>query len=79
MGMVFLDGYVLKVMGRFRTRLFGLLVVGLNNIFFLVWHYSGIIRHSTFNDLLKIFAAQSATFAFCFTNIKRGIWGRNYF
>lgn len=72
MGMVFFSGIfgykLLKVIGidfvlnmHFKGTV--LLYLTITIFFFWIFRiYSSIIRHSTFNDLIKIFAAQSATF-----------------
>lgn len=76
MGMVFFSGILgymlLKVIGfdfvlnlHFNTIILFYLTVTI--FFFWIFRtYSSIIRHSTFNDLINIFAAQSATFTFMF-------------
>jgi FlaA1/EpsC-like NDP-sugar epimerase len=76
MGMVFFCGclayILLKVIGiRFELNMhfniMVLLYLTITIFFFWIFRaYSSIIRHSTFNDLIKIFAAQSATFTFMF-------------
>ena len=76
MGMVFFSGILgyilLKLIGfdfvlntHFNGIIFFYLIVAI--FFFWIFHtYSSIIRHSTFNDLINILAAQSATFVFMF-------------
>ena len=76
MGMVFFSGILgyilLKVIGIdfvLNMHFNGIVLLYLTITIYFFWiyrTYSSIIRHSTFNDLIKIFASQSATFAFMF-------------
>ena len=76
MGMVFFSGILgyklLKIIGIgfvLNLKSSGIVLIYLTVTIFFFWifrTYSGIIRHLTFNDLIKIFMAQSATFAFMF-------------
>lgn len=76
MGMVFFSGILgytlLNVIGiDFVINMYfkGIVLVYLAITIFFFWIfriYSSVIRYSTFNDLIKIFAAQSATFTFMF-------------
>jgi FlaA1/EpsC-like NDP-sugar epimerase len=76
LGMVFFSGILgyilLKVIGfDFVLNMYFnsiiLFYLAVTTFFFWIFRtYSSVIRHSTFNDLINIFAAQSATFAFMF-------------
>jgi FlaA1/EpsC-like NDP-sugar epimerase len=76
MGMVFFSGILgyilLKVLGIgivLNTHFNGIVLLYLTVTIFFFWifrTYSGVIRHSTFTDLIKIFIAQSGTFGFMY-------------
>jgi FlaA1/EpsC-like NDP-sugar epimerase len=76
MGMVFFSGILgyilLKVLGIgfvLNTDFNGIVLLYLTVTIFFFWifrTYSGVIRHSTFTDLIKIFIAQSGTLGFMY-------------
>jgi FlaA1/EpsC-like NDP-sugar epimerase len=74
MGMVFCGCLVISEsywVGFELNMHFNVIVLYLTTTIFFFWifrTYSSVIRHSTFNDLIKIFAAQSATFHFFLLN-----------
>lgn len=75
-GMVFFSGILgyilLKVLGIgfvLNTDFNGIVLLYLTVTIFFFWifrTYSGVIRHSTFTDLIKIFIAQSGTLGFMY-------------